>query len=293
MYPGDNFDYHLKPFRAAIAAGAAQIMPYYGMPIGTQYEEVGFGYNKGHHRPAPRRTRFRRNRLHRLGPGHRFDHPRPADARSAWGVETWTAVPESRRSCRPAVTSWREGHSELAVQRSSKAGSARPHCVSVDGLLREVHPGCLTTRTLIRTRRPSLGKPEFAAAGAEAQCRAYTLLTTHDQISAAQGRCRRLYLGASLKRSPRMATVRNPADADVAPLRPGSARAGRGFEAMSHAGSLEFRRRAGDHQAAVCAAAPTIVDVYLDRPAKATDLHGEAAAPSAVTEAATERSSMT
>jgi beta-glucosidase len=47
VYPGCNFDYHLIPFEAALAAGTAQIMPYYGMPVGLSYEEVGFGYNKG------------------------------------------------------------------------------------------------------------------------------------------------------------------------------------------------------------------------------------------------------
>ena len=46
VYPGDNFDYHLAPFRAAIEAGTSQMMPYYGMPVGTEYEEVGFGYNR-------------------------------------------------------------------------------------------------------------------------------------------------------------------------------------------------------------------------------------------------------
>ena len=46
IYPGDNFDYHLKPFEAAFAAGTSQIMPYYGMPIGLAYEEVGFGFNR-------------------------------------------------------------------------------------------------------------------------------------------------------------------------------------------------------------------------------------------------------
>ncbi len=46
VYPGDNFDYHLKPFEAAFKAGTAQIMPYYGMPVGTPLEEVGFGFNK-------------------------------------------------------------------------------------------------------------------------------------------------------------------------------------------------------------------------------------------------------
>ena len=46
VYPGNNFDYHLKPFEAAFEAGTSQIMPYYGMPVGTQYEEKGFSFNK-------------------------------------------------------------------------------------------------------------------------------------------------------------------------------------------------------------------------------------------------------
>jgi len=37
----------LIPFKAAIAAGARQMMPYYSRPIGTAYAEVGFSFNKG------------------------------------------------------------------------------------------------------------------------------------------------------------------------------------------------------------------------------------------------------
>lgn len=48
IYRGDNFDYHLIPFiKGAFPANVAQVMPYYGMPVGTKYEEVGFGFNKG------------------------------------------------------------------------------------------------------------------------------------------------------------------------------------------------------------------------------------------------------
>ena len=72
VYPGGNFDYHLMPFEAAIAAGTRQMMPYYGMPVGTEYEEVGFGFNKailtGLLRDA---ARLRRHHLHRLGPDRR------------------------------------------------------------------------------------------------------------------------------------------------------------------------------------------------------------------------------
>jgi beta-glucosidase len=45
-YPGGMFDYHLKPFQAAIDAGTSAIMPYYAKPINTEYEEVAFAYNK-------------------------------------------------------------------------------------------------------------------------------------------------------------------------------------------------------------------------------------------------------
>lgn len=45
-YPGGQFEYHLKPFRAAIEAGTSAIMPYYSAPKGKGFEEVGFSYNK-------------------------------------------------------------------------------------------------------------------------------------------------------------------------------------------------------------------------------------------------------
>jgi len=45
-YPGDNFEYHIKPFIAAIEAGGNQMMPYYGIPLGQTLEDVAFGYNK-------------------------------------------------------------------------------------------------------------------------------------------------------------------------------------------------------------------------------------------------------
>lgn len=46
-YPGMNQKYHLEPFKAAIAAGTRQMMPYYSRPINMTWEEVAFGFNKG------------------------------------------------------------------------------------------------------------------------------------------------------------------------------------------------------------------------------------------------------
>jgi len=46
-YPGDNFDYHVIPFvEGALAAHTAQIMPYYGIPVGQTDEDVAFAFNK-------------------------------------------------------------------------------------------------------------------------------------------------------------------------------------------------------------------------------------------------------
>jgi len=46
-YPGDNFNYHVIPFvEGALAAHTAQIMPYYGIPVGQTNEDVGFAFNK-------------------------------------------------------------------------------------------------------------------------------------------------------------------------------------------------------------------------------------------------------
>ncbi len=46
VFPGGMFDNNLIPFRAAIKAGTSAIMPYYSIPIGTEYPEVAYAYNK-------------------------------------------------------------------------------------------------------------------------------------------------------------------------------------------------------------------------------------------------------
>ena len=46
VYPGDNFQYHLIPFQAAIDAGTAQVMPYMSIPVGQTSEAVGCGFNR-------------------------------------------------------------------------------------------------------------------------------------------------------------------------------------------------------------------------------------------------------
>lgn len=51
VYPAGRFEDHLKPFRAAIDAGVAAVMPYYGVPVNVQVagrtlEPVGFAFSR-------------------------------------------------------------------------------------------------------------------------------------------------------------------------------------------------------------------------------------------------------
>ena len=286
VYPGNNFDYHLKPFRAAIAARGSQLMPYYGIPIGTQYEEVAFAFNKGII------TDLLRGEL-------RFDgivctdwglvtdaiivgQPMPA---RAWGVEHLDELSRVEMILNAGCDQLGgEARPELVVQLVEQGRISEDRIdVSVRRLLREKFILGLFDDPYLDPDHAAatVGNAEFIAAGAEVQRRAYTLLVNRDQILPLR-KGRRLYVeGISADVASRYGeVVDSPAAADVALLRlqaPYQPRPG-GFEARFHAGSLEFPAAERDHHADICATVPTIIDVYLDRPAVLTHLAGDAAA---------------
>jgi beta-glucosidase len=286
VYPGNNFGYHLKPFRAAIAAGAAQIMPYYGMPVDTQYEAVAFGYNKGII------TGLLRGELGFDGivctdwglvtDAIILGQPMPA---RAWGVEHLDELSRVEMILTAGCDQFGgEARPELVVQLVEQGRISQERIdLSVRRLLREKFILGLFDNPYVDPDHAAVtvGKAEFVTAGEDAQRRAYTLLTNRDQILPLDGPCRLYVEGVSAEVASQYGeVVGDPADADVALLRlkaPYEPRPG-GFEAMFHAGSLEFPAAERDHHAAVCSAVPTIVDVYLDRPAVLAHLADEAAA---------------
>jgi beta-glucosidase len=286
VYPGNNFEYHLKPFRAAIAAGTAQIMPYYGLPIGTQYAEVAFGYNKGII------TDLLRKELGFAGivctdwglVTDRTILGQPMPAR-AWGVEHLDELARVEMILNSGCDQLGgEARPQLVIQLVEQGRISEERIdVSVRRLLREKFIlGLFDNRYVDPDHAAAtVGKAEFVAAAADAQRQAYTLLTDRDQILPLTKPSRLYVEGVSEDVASRYGeVVADPAEADVALLRlkaPYEARPG-GFEAMFHAGSLEFPPEQRDHHAAICTAVPTIVDVYLDRPAVLTDLARDAAA---------------
>ncbi len=119
-----------------------------------------------------------------------------------------------------------------------------------------------------------MGSPDFRAAGEAAQRAAITVLAATDAVPF--GPEPKLYVeGIDADLAAQYGqVVATPGEADVAVLRLQAPYEQRGsmFENFFHAGSLDFPDEVVAHVAEVAAAVPTVVDVFLDRPAILTPL---------------------
>ncbi|SDT80280.1 glycoside hydrolase family 3 protein [Actinoplanes derwentensis] len=282
VYPGGYFDLHLEPFKAAIAAGVAQLMPYYGMPIGLAgVEEVGFGFNKDMITGLLREE---------LG----FDGIVCTDwgilSNTCWGVEHLTYEQRMLKALDAGVDQFGGEHRAdvlVSLVRTGQVSQDRID-VSVRRLLREkFRLGLFDDRHVDAERADTIvGTTAARAEGIATQAAAHTLLT-----NAASGPAR-LPLRAGLKVyaeglsaesfSGRATPVDALSEADVAVLRlqaPWEQRGdGKSFESFFHAGSLAFPAAEIERITQICRTVPTVIDIYLDRPAILTELAGSAAA---------------
>ncbi|MET9019974.1 glycoside hydrolase family 3 N-terminal domain-containing protein [Actinopolymorpha sp. NPDC004070] len=286
VYPGGNFDYHVKPFLAALAAGTSQVMPYYGMPVGTEYEEVGFAFNKGII------TGILRERLGFDGivctdwglvtDAQIMGQPMPA---RAWGCEHLSELERVVKIIEAGCDQFGgESRPELVVEAVGKGlVSVDRIDVSVRRLLREKFRLGLFDNPFVDVDAVAgvVGRHDFVARGEDAQRRSVTVLTNKEQILPLRKGIRSYVEGIDAEVVAPFATVVDtPAEADVALLRLGTPYEPRpgGFEAMFHAGSLEFDETEKARQAAICAAVPTVVDIHLERAAVIPEVVDQAAA---------------
>jgi beta-glucosidase len=290
VYPGGQFELHLKPFEAAMAAGARQMMPYYGMPVGTEYEEVGFGFNKGVI------TGLLRERYGYEGivctdwgliTGHVIiDAFHPA---RAWGVEHLSERERMIKCLEAGVDQFGgEYGADLLVEIIESGDvSAERIDVSVRRLLREKFALGLFDEPYVDASRAAslVGTDEFRAAGDAAQRASLTLLTNGENDGASTlplGNGLSLYVeGIDASVAATYGTVvSSPSEADVAILRLKAPYETRktAFENFFHAGSLDFDAEAIAHVLDVAAEAPTVLDVFCDRPAILTPFVDTAAA---------------
>jgi beta-glucosidase len=279
VYPGGRFLEHLRPFEAAIRAGTSQLMPSYGMPVGTSYEEVGFGFNRSVI------TGLLRERMGfdgivctdwgiLTGADYRGEH---RHAR-AWGVEELDHHQRALKVLEAGVDQFGgEARPDLIIDLvDSGALSQERLDESVGRLLREKFVLGLFDHRFVDPDRAEtvVGCDDFQAAGASAQRASVTLLANAAPESPAHLPLRpgaRVYTeGIDTGVAARyLSTVDCVDDADMAILRLDAPHEQRGGEyaAFFHAGSLEFEADELRRILAITDRVPTIVDIYLDRPA--------------------------
>lgn len=288
-YPGNNFEHHLIPFKAAIAAGARQMMPYYSRPMGTKYEEVASGMNKGIVTGLLR---------HELG----FEGIVVSDwglvtdsvirgqdmPARAWGAENLTEIERAAKILNAGTDQFGgEQRFDLILQLVGNNTISEDRIdVSVRRLLREKFLLGLFENPFVDVDAADslVGQADFVAAGKDTQRKSFTLLTNNDTILPLKhDKTMKFYtegLNKTLLASRDITVVATPAEADFALLRlqaPYEPRPG-GFEANYHAGSLEYNATEQARQAAIYSTVPTIVDIYLDRPAAIPEIAEQAKA---------------
>lgn len=290
VYPGGNLEYHLKPFRAVLAAGAAEVMPYYGMPIGTDWEEVGFGFNKSVI------TALLREELGFDGVvctdwGLITDNPGLGDLGTAraWGVEHLSREERVLRAIEAGVDQFGGEHCTevlLGLVESGRISEARID-ESARRVLRMKFALGLFDHPYVDEDRAAeiVGRPDFVDAGLRAQRDSLTLLTNGADDGPVLPLRRGIRLFAPELSDEAVAAYATPvssaADADVALVRLATPFEPRGdgmLAQLFHHGSLEFAEDDITRVQEISAAVPTIVDVYLDRPAILTPFTDTAAA---------------
>lgn len=281
VYPGGRFELHLKPFEAAFGAGTSQIMPYYGMPVGTDLEEVGFGFNKGVI-TTMLRERFGFDGIvctdwGLINDSEIMGAPFPA---RAWGVEHLTPRERMIKALDAGVDQFGgEACPELLIDivRSGELPESRLD-VSARRLLREKFVlGLFDEQRYVDVERAKqiVGNADFVAAGEAAQRASITLLTNTDALLPLSRGSKVYVEGIDSEVAGRYGTVvATPAEADVAIVRIAAPYEQRPtmFENFFHSGSLDFSAGQVAHLLEVATVVPTVLDVFMDRPAILTPL---------------------
>jgi beta-glucosidase len=287
IYPGGMREYHLAPFKAAIAAGASQIMPYYGQPVGTDWEEVGFGFNQGVV------TGLLRERLGFDGIvctdwGLLTDHEILGEMHEAraWGVEHLTVAERAAKALDAGADQFGgEACPETVVElvRRGRISEERLD-ISVSRLLREKFVLGVFDNPYVDPdlAEDIVGNSEFRSAGEAAQRRSLTVLVNRDRTLPVTSQRPKLYVeGIDAHTAARYGdVVDDAAEADLAVLRlhtPYELRDNR-FESLFHSGRLDFTEGELKPILRLLETVPTIVFLNLERPAVVPEIAERSAA---------------
>ncbi len=277
IYPGKNFDYHLIPFEAALEAGTAAIMPYYGVPIDQTDENVAMSFNKAII-TGLLRNKYRYDGVICTDWGLITDMQMPDSTwpARAWGVEHLTRIERIRKALDAGVDQFGgESCPELVIELVRNGGLPEGRLdLSVRRLLRlKFQLGLFDNPFVDEGQVPIvLGHPASIAAGADSQKRAMTLLKNDDHTLPLKDRPKVFVKNIDPSVAARYTElVAMPRDADFAILRLETpwvpVESNDRFTRSFHHGDLDFKGEAKAEILALLKAVPTIVVIYLDRPA--------------------------
>lgn len=281
IYPGGQFEYHLKPFRAAVASGVRCVMPSYGKPVGTEYDEVAMAYNK---RII---TDLLRGQLGFEGTIVSdwvilADVPGDEDVgdigkAKAWGVEHLSTEQRILRALEAGIDQFGGESCVDLLVKVIKDGLVPESRIdqSVRRILKDKFELGLFEHPFVDLdhAQATVGRPDFRAAGLRAQKDALTLLKN---VSPAGVPLLPLTKGVKIytegfRKFPTTfgPVVTAPTDADVAiiSLATPFEVVGKGkFAANFHHGPLEFSEATLQHIAELAKACPVVVQIKTDRP---------------------------
>ena len=283
VYPGGNFEEHLGPFRAAIAAGTSAIMPYYSLAKdlvidGVEVEEVGFSYNKY------LITSLLREQLGFEGVVlsdwqlvtdlEVFGLPFPA---KAWGVEHLSPLDRVEKLFDAGVDQLGgESCTELVLEllASGRLSQERVDASALRILRVKFELGLFDNPYVdVEAVNEVVGSEQFRAAGHRAQAESVTILKNEGLLPLAPGT--RIYAegvdpAVVNDANGHLNFVSDRAEADVALVRlaaPFEPRNKYFLDAMTHQGSLDFPDDEIARVRALAAELPVILDVFLERAA--------------------------
>jgi beta-glucosidase len=290
IYPGGMFEYHLRVFEAALEAGTAQIMPYYGRPVGTPLEEVGFGFNRDVV-TGLLRERYGFDGVVCTDWGLVTDVPMPDGsvfAAKCWGVEELSTEDRLVKIIEAGCDQLGgESLPELLVDvvRAGRVSELRID-ESARRLLRDKFRLGLFDDPYVDPDEAErvCGCSKFRAAGDRSQRRSAVLVTNDGTLPLA---ATRLYLdGVSADAAAAYGeVVERPEDADVAIVRreaPFEPRTKTFIESVFHAGDLDFKEPELGLLLDLARRVPTVLVLHLERPAVIPELVEACAAVVAV-----------
>ena len=285
VYPGDNFDYHLIPFEAAFKANTSAIMPYYGIPIGQTDEDVAMSYNKSII-TSLLRDKYQYDGVVCTDWGLITDNPMGPDVvwkARAWGVEHLSDDERVEKIINAGVDQFGgESRPELVVQlvREGRINEERLD-TSIRRLLRQKFQLGLFENPFVDESQVEeiLRNPKSIALGERSQMESMTLLKNKENtLPLAKGT--KVYIeNIDSTTVANYATIVNtPQEADFAIIRLNTpwypAESKVPFARSFHHGDLDFKGAEKERILKLLSSVPTIVNIYLDRPAVIPDIVG-------------------